>query len=279
MAFLKSSNKRLLPTFANIADWYKHHGRIWKVRWDYAFYQMLIETNFLKFRAPNGRRGDVSPRQNNFAGIGTTGGGVPGNSFADVSTGVLAQIQHLVVYSGEYIPKPVAPRTRLKQDLILRLSRPVAKRRPGTVQDVSGRGAVDRKDGRSIEYIARRYRKRYCRDAQRSPIKPSPTSVQHASTTDQSTLPSVGPKAHSTLPQSCKVQEASFGGPRYLLIRSMDGPHVQLTTLGVKQGQEDELARKFIADFNGGKGQAIASFSSETDALKQAHRMCKDLVR
>ncbi len=52
-------------------------------------------------RRQPGRR--AIPRQNNFAGIGTTGGGVPGDSFPDVSTGVLAQMQHLVAYSGEHV--------------------------------------------------------------------------------------------------------------------------------------------------------------------------------
>ena len=59
----------------------------------------------------NGRWGDVNPKQNNFAGLGTTGGGVPGDSYPDVNTGVLAQIQHLVVYSGERIDDPVGART------------------------------------------------------------------------------------------------------------------------------------------------------------------------
>ena len=45
--------------------------------------------------------GATEPKQNNFAGIGTTGGGVPGDSFPDVSSGALAQMQHLVAYSGE----------------------------------------------------------------------------------------------------------------------------------------------------------------------------------
>ena len=77
------------------------------MRWDYAFFQMAVETNFLTYRKGNGRWGDVNPKQNNFAGLGTTGGGVPGDSYPDVDTGVLAQIQHLVVYSGERIDDPV----------------------------------------------------------------------------------------------------------------------------------------------------------------------------
>src|ERR1039458_4178422 len=40
------------------------------VRWDYAFFQMLIETNYLTFRRPNGVPAAVVPADNNFAGVG-----------------------------------------------------------------------------------------------------------------------------------------------------------------------------------------------------------------
>ncbi len=119
MAFLKTRNHNLDPRFANIAEWYKRHGEAWRVRWDYAFFQMAVETNFLSFKRGDGDWGDVRLRQNNFAGLGTTGGGVAGDSYPDVGTGVLAQIQHLVVYSGERIPAPVGARTKLKQDDII----------------------------------------------------------------------------------------------------------------------------------------------------------------
>jgi hypothetical protein len=161
MAFLRQRNGRLDPRFRNIAAFYKKHGETWGVRWDYAFFQMAIETNFLTYRRPNGRMGDVDPRQNNFAGIGTTGGGVPGDSFPDVSTGVLGQIQHLVVYSGEMVPNPVAPRTQLKQEHILAISR--ALNRPVRFSDLARRWAVDPKYANSIEWVAERFRAEYCR--------------------------------------------------------------------------------------------------------------------
>ena len=79
MRFLATRNQKLNPLFRRIAEWYKYHGESWRVRWDYAFYQMALETNFLSYRRPNGKRGDVRANQNNFAGIGTTGGGgLPG---------------------------------------------------------------------------------------------------------------------------------------------------------------------------------------------------------
>ncbi|AHB48153.1 hypothetical protein W911_06745 [Hyphomicrobium nitrativorans NL23] len=161
MAFLRQRNGNLDPRFKTIAHYYRQHGEAWRVRWDYAFFQMAIETNFLSYRRPNGKMGDVDPRQNNFAGIGTTGGGVPGDSFPDVSTGVLGQIQHLVVYSGEQVGEPVASRTRLKQHHILALSRKL--NRPVLFSDLARRWAVDPKYASSIEWVAGRYREQFCR--------------------------------------------------------------------------------------------------------------------
>ena len=86
------------------------------IRAEVAFTQAMKETGFLQFG------GDVSIEQFNFAGIGTTGGGVPGNSYPDVRTGVRAQIQHLKAYATdeplnqvcvdnryEYVKKASAP--------------------------------------------------------------------------------------------------------------------------------------------------------------------------
>ena len=47
MTFLKTKNDALDPRFRDIAKHYKAHGERLGVRWDYAFYQMVIETNFL----------------------------------------------------------------------------------------------------------------------------------------------------------------------------------------------------------------------------------------
>ncbi|MCR1976140.1 glucosaminidase domain-containing protein, partial [Clostridium sporogenes] len=59
---------------------------------DVAFMQIMKETNFLRFT------GDVKECQNNFAGIGATGGGVSGAYFKDTRTGVRAVVQHLKAY-------------------------------------------------------------------------------------------------------------------------------------------------------------------------------------
>lgn len=159
MTFLQSRNHNLDSRWRDIAQHYKTHGNAWRVRWDYAFYQMLVETNYLTYRTPGGGMGDVHPRQNNFAGIGATGG-VPGDSFPNPSTGVLAQIQHLVAYSGERLSNPTAPRTRLKMDEILTKSKALG--RPVNFQDLAGRWAVDRSYGRSIEATAQSFQSAHC---------------------------------------------------------------------------------------------------------------------
>ncbi|MHB0866131.1 MAG: glucosaminidase domain-containing protein [Thermoleophilia bacterium] len=75
-----------------IAQLYVEWGYRFGIRADVAFAQMLHETNYLRYG------GDVSPSQNNFAGIGATGGGNPGNSFASAEAGVIAHYAHLAWY-------------------------------------------------------------------------------------------------------------------------------------------------------------------------------------
>ena len=110
MAFIKSRNEKLDPRFEGVATEYMRHGEDLGMRWDVAFFQMLVETGSLKFG------GDVKPAQNNFAGLGATGNGEHGESFKDVSTGVRAHLEHLIMYTGEKIASPVAERTRKVQE-------------------------------------------------------------------------------------------------------------------------------------------------------------------
>ena len=110
MAYLQSRNPRVDARFEGVATQYMRHGEALGIRWDIAFFQMILETGALRFG------GDVRPAQNNFAGLGASGGGAHGESFADVSTGVKAHLQHLLMYSGEHIDDPVADRTRKVQE-------------------------------------------------------------------------------------------------------------------------------------------------------------------
>lgn len=65
------------------------------VRPEVAFVQTMKETGWLQYG------GDARIEQYNFAGLGTTGGGVAGNSYPDVRTGIRAQIQHLKAYATD----------------------------------------------------------------------------------------------------------------------------------------------------------------------------------
>ncbi|MFN3623289.1 MAG: hypothetical protein ACK4TP_04430 [Hyphomicrobium sp.] len=108
--YLKSRNPRLDPRFEDIAALYKKHGEALAIRWDIAFFQMILETGALRYT------GDVRADQNNFAGLGASGGGARGERFPDISTGVKAHLQHLLMYAGEHIDDPVADRTRKVQE-------------------------------------------------------------------------------------------------------------------------------------------------------------------
>ena len=63
------------------------------VRGDLAFAQSCKETGNFNFN------GDVEYTQNNFAGLGATGGGVKGCVFNSIEEGILAQAQHLKTYA------------------------------------------------------------------------------------------------------------------------------------------------------------------------------------
>jgi N-acetylmuramoyl-L-alanine amidase/PKD repeat protein len=81
-----------------IAPLYIQYGKLFNIRADIAWAQMIHETGFLAYT------GDVKPDQNNFVGIGATGGGVPGNSFATEELGIIAHYAHLAWY---YYPNHV----------------------------------------------------------------------------------------------------------------------------------------------------------------------------
>jgi hypothetical protein len=267
--------RNLDPRFRDIARYYKQHGEALRIRWDYAFYQMLLETNYLSYKTGSGRWGDVDPRQNNFAGIGTTGGGVPGDSFPDVSTGVLAQMQHLIAYSGERVASPLAPRTREKQDEIIGLS--LALHRPVRFSDLTNRWAKDRNYAKSIEWVAERYRQANC-TAAGEPLRPAEDDADERSRRPR--VASLAAPAQSTprlaaAPRSpvCDVFAASYGGPVALLIRSVAGATVNYTVLLVEKDLEQPQADAFIK-VHTPNGRTIARFGSREHALARAFELC-----
>jgi len=104
-AALAAGGADSIETFCQI---YYEEATAEGVRPEVAYVQAMKETGFLQYG------GDASIEQYNFAGIGTTGNGVPGNSYA--------QVQHLKAYATteplneacvderyEYVKKAAAP--------------------------------------------------------------------------------------------------------------------------------------------------------------------------
>jgi hypothetical protein len=155
MDYLKARNPVLDPRYASVAAEYKRIGETLGLRWDYAFYQMMIET--LTYR--NGSRsGDVKPAQNNFAGLGATGGGESGESFKDIATGVRAHLEHLLLYAGRPVTGPVAERTHKLQEWGVLASWQAGFTRPITFSDVAAKWAAGSGAyGRILEALAEKF--------------------------------------------------------------------------------------------------------------------------
>jgi Mannosyl-glycoprotein endo-beta-N-acetylglucosaminidase len=158
------------PRFTHVADLYERFGqcvarppaKCVAVRWDYAFFQMLIETNYLTFRRPDGVPAAVTPQDNNFAGVGATVPGWPGERFKDVPTGVLAHLQHVLMYSTARVPDPVAKRTRQVQDDVQAIMRRLE--RPVTFADLAREWTGTNKNsyGAELQKIAEKYEAKFC---------------------------------------------------------------------------------------------------------------------
>ncbi len=162
-AYLASRNPRLDPRFSNIAVHYMRQGEELGLRWDVAFFQMIVETRSLEFRRSNGEPAAVAPTQNNFAGIGATGGGNPGETFADIATGVRAHLQHVQMYGGERVVAPVAERTRKVQDWGVLTAWHKGLTGPVTFNDLARNWAPgDRSYAASIDVVGRRFYENFC---------------------------------------------------------------------------------------------------------------------
>ena len=92
---LRERNATLsLKYISDFVDYTINEANIEGVNYDILFSQMMHETRYLNFG------GDVKPNQNNFAGLGATGNGVPGESFETVQIGIRAVVQHLKAYAS-----------------------------------------------------------------------------------------------------------------------------------------------------------------------------------
>ena len=89
--FYASSDAPTIEAFCQI---YLEECQAEGLKAEVAFCQAMLETGFLRYG------GDVQINQYNFAGLGATGNGAPGNSFGSVREGVRAQVQHLKAYAS-----------------------------------------------------------------------------------------------------------------------------------------------------------------------------------
>ena len=101
------------------------------IRPDIAICQAIKETGTW------GYGGDVIPEQNNYCGLGTTGGGVKGEFFATPQLGVRAHIQHLLAYSSTR--RPTMPIVDPRYGIVRQA---YGSRTLGNWQDLNGRWAV-----------------------------------------------------------------------------------------------------------------------------------------
>lgn len=92
-AYLLNNNPDAVA-YLDLPGLYLEEGKVEGVRGDAAFCMACKETGFFRYG------GDVKPEQNNFCGLGATGGGVAGASFATKRLGVRANIQHLKAYGS-----------------------------------------------------------------------------------------------------------------------------------------------------------------------------------
>lgn len=108
IVFLKNNNSSALQQFPELPKLYREEAAVEGVNADIAFAQMCLETSFLQFI------GDVSSSQNNFANLGSAGGGISGAVFSSARAGVRAHIQHLKAYASlePLVQEVIDPRFR-----------------------------------------------------------------------------------------------------------------------------------------------------------------------
>lgn len=101
LGFLLKNNPNPKLTCApkELIHCYYVEGNLENIRPDLALCQSFKETGFYNYG------GDVLPSQNNYCGLGATGGGKKGAAFSSPQIGARAHIQHIKVYVSKEPPK------------------------------------------------------------------------------------------------------------------------------------------------------------------------------
>jgi hypothetical protein len=252
MAFLKARNPKLDPALDKIAVDYMRHGEALGMRWDYAFFQMVVETGYLRFERSRGRPGLVRPQQNNFAGLGATGRGVRGESFPDVSTGVLAHLQHVLMYTGEAIPAPVAERTQKVIEWRVLDDWRAGIKGPMTYADLARRWANNKSYADTIETHAEIFEQRFCNTPD-----PAPELVAEAR-----------PGRSDAKQARAEAPDTDVKAPAQSHTRTAQRPAVsgrELAQRAIEEAQQQGDARR-----RGLGGTGLGALASETDRTASA---------
>ena len=91
---MRNPNPKINCSVEDLVRYYYEEGAVENIRADIALCQAIKETGTWNYG------GDVTPDQNNYCGLGTTGGGVKGGYFETPQIGARAHIQHLLVYTS-----------------------------------------------------------------------------------------------------------------------------------------------------------------------------------
>lgn len=256
-AFLKARTPSLHQRYDDIGVYYMRHGEDLKIRWDMAFYQMVVETNTLRYT------GDVKPDQFNFAGLGATGGGVRGESFKNVSDGVRAHLEHVAMYSGQHIENPVAERTRKVQEwqVIVPYQRslpgPMTFTQLGRKWAPSDRGYSD-----DIKAIADEFHRSFCNAPD---PRPEQVALARGTTTNTAKVPPAATPSKS-------VETAAKTADDSQEARSALGAGSLIGLSKSAQTARDAATQKKPAIINDGatKGPRITAETGSQDPIKSA---------
>jgi Mannosyl-glycoprotein endo-beta-N-acetylglucosaminidase len=277
-AFLEGRNGKLDKKFAVIAADYMRIGEELGIRWDTAFFQMLLETGNLTFT------GDVDITQNNFAGLGATGKHESGDTFPDVPTGVKGHLQHLLLYSGEKIDNPVADRTRKVQEWGVLTEWLKSLKGPMTYQTLARKWAPSsRQYANNIENVQDAFYDGLCKSPDPKPemmalAKPDTANKVAANTKTGKLGKKVDPAIHAEVQALAQVDETPAEAPpvaEAAEAAEATPPKVSGADLARKAVEEARASGSFVRSSLGGGSlaKAAATAPSAPEAAPEAAKV------